>query len=183
MVRNNMYCFQIITYRHINRHVWAISLLRDTLSVFSRTPFPLFIEYWHYNIITQKICVLPHKASMSRTISKNCYNIYSRIKIKHCALWRGIRLYISSSKTDAKAVYVIPIPTYKRIDYFKDDIGHSHYNDIIMSAMASQITSLTNIYLSVCSDAEVSDVGTFCLIWKYGKLSIVMVRVSSHISL
>ena len=32
--------------------------------------------------------------------------------------------------------------------------GHDHYNDVIMSAMMSQITSLTIVYSSVYSDAD-----------------------------
>ena len=32
--------------------------------------------------------------------------------------------------------------------------GYSHYSDVIMGTMASQITSLTIVYLSVCSGAD-----------------------------
>ena len=31
---------------------------------------------------------------------------------------------------------------------------HCHYNDVMMSAMASQITDVSNVYSTVCSDAD-----------------------------
>ena len=33
-------------------------------------------------------------------------------------------------------------------------VQHHHYNDVMMSAMASQITSLTIVYLTICSGAD-----------------------------
>ena len=36
----------------------------------------------------------------------------------------------------------------------KSYISHIHYSDVIMSTMASQITSHTSVYSTVCSDAD-----------------------------
>ena len=39
-------------------------------------------------------------------------------------------------------------------DFFNHDVGHIYYTDVIMGAMASQITSLTIVYSTVYSGAD-----------------------------
>ena len=50
-------------------------------------------------------------------------------------------------------IHVIALPTFFRVDSGAS-VYLSHYNDIIMSAMAPQITSLTTVYLTVSSGAD-----------------------------
>ena len=55
---------------------------------------------------------------------------------------------------DAITLWVVQQPSYLQIGFFILVSWHLHYGDVIMGAIASQITSLTIVYSTVYSDAD-----------------------------
>ena len=62
-------------------------------------------------------------------------------------------LFVFRSETQIKSYTVYSVPAYMIIQYVLRIVRMVHYNDLIMSAMACQITSLTIVYSTVYSGA------------------------------
>ena len=62
--------------------------------------------------------------------------------------------YIKTSKTHALNIFFLPLMKYDHKLYFKTCLSHWHYSDVTMSVMASQITCVSIVYLTVCSGAD-----------------------------
>ena len=66
--------------------------------------------------------------------------------------WRRLNIKIPSYQYKDSHLYWCSAQVTNRHDI--ECVVHKHYNDVIMSAMASQLTSLTIVYSSVYSGAD-----------------------------
>ena len=73
--------------------------------------------------------------------------------LKKGAYWKNSKLGQFSGLLIKMVMQIIVYGPYKRV--WNSD---THYNDVIMGAMASQITSLTSIYSSVYSGSNQSKI-------------------------
>ena len=90
-------------------------------------------------------------------------NLDNRIARQHPGLWRlGCKIYSWNNKSSGRPLRTVPSDLENRIRWYHWraktvwKIRLHHYDDVIMGAMASQVTIRTIVYSTVYSDADQS---------------------------
>ena len=81
-------------------------------------------------------------------------HIYIISVLSNKQIWEPISRYSFTTVYHVYSILLIICMTKKRVQLIRTKQRHHRYNDVTMSAMASEITSLTIVYSTVYSGAE-----------------------------
>ena len=94
-------------------------------------------------------------------------HIYIIPVLSNKQIWEPISRYLFTTVYYVYSILLIICMPKKRVQLIRTKQRHHRYNDVTMSAMASEITSLTIVYSTVYSGAEKENIKALChwLLW------------------